>query len=198
MFCSILVLLNFSIFIYMYNWDIHSFKKYKHSLTFNLFTLLIYVALLLKIPECFYQQIGFCISICLKSFKCAISFLVVDPNCVTVVSAPLQSTTLTLCYPQPNTMMVKWCLETFEKWQNLLRLVQFPNISGIFLICAGLKHLLHLLFLFFSTLSMISSSQHYGFSCTFILLSPITSICFILNWVTSFSWKINSVSCSSF
>lgn len=108
----------FSIFIYMYSWDVHSFKEYKHCLIFSLFTLLISVVLLLKIPEYFYQQNGFCSSISLKSFfKCVISVLVVDPDCVTAVSVPLQGTTFTLCYPQPNTMMVKWWLKAFEKWQ---------------------------------------------------------------------------------
>lgn len=108
----------FSIFICIYIWDVRFFKEYKHCITFSLFTLLISVILLLKIPEYFYQQKGFCINICLKSFKCAISFLVVDPTCVTAVSAPLKGTAFTLCYPQRNTVMVKWWLQTFEKWQN--------------------------------------------------------------------------------
>lgn len=150
-----------SIFIYMHRWDMNSFKEHKHSLKFSLFTLLISLVLLLKIPECFYHQNGLCVSICLKNFACAFSFLVVDPHCFSAVSAPLQIT-LTLWYPEPNTMMVKWQLETLEKWQSLLQPAPFSNISDIFLICTGLKHSLHVLLLFFSIFSMISSSQHYN------------------------------------
>lgn len=65
--------------------------------------------------------------------------------------------------------------------------------SSAFTPCA----ILVFLYIFHDFLLSITTS-YSGFSSTFILLSPTTSICFILNWVTSFSWKTNSVSCNGF